>query len=285
MGRFAIRHLIRYILAAYVIGYGIMFIDSSWFSLLTLEPALILQGQVWRLLSWVLIPPAGLSIFLIFMFFLYFMIGTTMERTWGTFRFNLYIFSGIIFTVIGAFALHLIAHVTFGSDVPIGWISGWFSTSYINMSMFLAFAATYPNMQLYVMLVLPVKIKWLGFLSGGLLVYDFIMGNTVTRVAIAASMLNFLIFFIAYLRNKKPYNARRHVNPLAPPPNPHTETGEPMKKSGIFGRDSKKPIHRCAICGKTEQDDPDLEFRYCSKCDGNYEYCQEHLFTHTHKSK
>ncbi len=108
----------------------------SW---LTLEPALILQGQVWRIVTWVLMPPETLSIFTIIMLFLYYSLGNTLERTWGAFRFNVYIFTGMIATVIGAFILYFLG---------VRWMGAAFSTYYINMSIFLAFAASYPNEQL-----------------------------------------------------------------------------------------------------------------------------------------
>ena len=140
-GRYAIRNLTMYLLAGYAIGYLLSFTMPQLLTYFTLEPALILKGQVWRLLSWVIIPPNDNIIFVIFMMLLYYSLGNTLESYWGAFRYNVYIFSGILFTVIGAFIVNgLIGGVTgFGS---------LYSTYYINMSIFLACASIMPDYQL-----------------------------------------------------------------------------------------------------------------------------------------
>ena len=265
IGRFAIPNLIAYLIAGYIIGFIISLINPGLIGMLTLQPGSILQGQVWRLISWVLIPPPlGNPIFLIIMLFLYYSLGQTLERAWGTFRFNLYMFSGILFTVLGAFILFFIlGGAEFGRNL--------FSTYFINMSIFLAFAVSFPNMELRLYFVLPVKVKWLGLVFGLILGFNFLTGNMVDRVAIAASMLNFLLFFIFTIRNNS-WNPTQQVRKAKF----HKDSKGPPKRPGVTA-------HRCATCGRTEQDDPNLEFRYCSKCNGNLEYCQEHLFTHEHK--
>ena len=105
-GRYAIRNLTMYLLAGYAIGYLLSFTMPQLLTYFTLEPALILKGQVWRLLSWVIIPPNDNIIFVIFMMLLYYSLGNTLESYWGAFRYNVYIFSGILFTVIGAFIVN-----------------------------------------------------------------------------------------------------------------------------------------------------------------------------------
>lgn len=263
-GRYAIPNLTVYLLACYVIGYGIHFMLPDLFQWLALEPYYILQGQVWRIISWVLIPPGGNLFTIVIMLFLYYSIGTSLERTWGAFRFNIYIFSGILFTVLGAFILFFIT----GSIYSVG---GSFSTYYVNMSMFLAFAASYPNMELLLFFILPVKIKWLGLLYAALIGYQFLTGDMVTRVAIAASLLNFIVFFLSTL-NRKPFSPKQQAR-----------RAQFHRENRASRQDPNGPLHRCAQCGRTEKDDPTLEFRYCSKCKGDQEYCQDHLFTHEHK--
>lgn len=147
-------------------------------------------------------------------------------------------------------------------------VSVFFSTYYVNMSIFLAFAATFPEAQMLLMFIVPVKAKWLGILDGVLLLYDFLFeGNFVTRIVILASLLNFIIFFL---------RSRSHIH----------MTPKQMRRRATFKQDirrnSKVTKHKCAVCGQTDDDDPNLEFRFCSKCNGNYEYCQQHLYTHTH---
>lgn len=263
-GRYAIRNLTMYLLAGYAIGYLLSFTMPQLLTYFTLEPALILKGQVWRLLSWVIIPPNDNIIFVIFMMLLYYSLGNTLESYWGAFRYNVYIFSGILFTVIGAFIVNgLIGGVTgFGS---------LYSTYYINMSIFLACVSIMPDYQLLLYGIIPIKMKWLAILDVVLLAVDAVQGGLIIRIVIIASLLNFIIFFFCNwnLRGHSPKQATRRKKFQKQISRPQNQYAGGAK-------------HRCAVCGRTELDDPTLEFRYCSKCNGNYEYCQDHLFTHEH---
>lgn len=263
-GRYAIRNLTMYLLAGYAIGYLLSFTMPQLLTYFTLEPALILKGQVWRLLSWVIIPPNDNIIFVIFMMLLYYSLGNTLESYWGAFRYNVYIFSGILFTVIGAFIVNgLIGGITgFGS---------LYSTYYINMSIFLACASIMPDYQLLLYGIIPIKMKWLAVLDVVLLAVDAVQGGLIIRIVIFASLLNFIIFFFCNrnLRGHSPKQAARRKKFQKQISRPQNQYAGGAK-------------HRCAVCGRTELDDPTLEFRYCSKCNGNYEYCQDHLFTHEH---
>lgn len=263
-GRYAIHNLTMYLIGGYVIGYGIELMLPSLIRWLTLEPAYILSGQVWRILSWVLIPPSGNILTVVIMMMLYYSLGSSLERTWGAFRYNVYIFSGILFTVLGAFLLYFVIG---GNTVGYGF---FFSTYYINMSIFLAFAASYPDMELMLYFVLPIKIKWMALVYAAYILYALVIGNFVTRVAIAASLLNFVVFFLSS-RNLKPYMPKEQARKRK-----FKQQSVPHMTYANGAR------HRCAVCGRTELDDPNLEFRFCSKCNGNYEYCQDHLFTHEH---
>ena len=234
-----------------------------------LEPALILRGQVWRIISWVLVPPTTRPISLLFLILLYYSLGTALERTWGAFRYNIYIFSGILFTVVAVFALYGILYAIYGMELPLSAV-GLVSTNYITMSIFLAFAAIYPDMEVMLYFILPIKMKWMALVYVVMALYYFITGGIVNRVAIAASLLNFVIFFLSS-RNMRRFGPREQA------------------RKARFKRQSRPHMtyangarHRCAVCGRTELDDPNLEFRFCSKCKGNYEYCQDHLFTHEH---
>lgn len=264
-GRYAIHNLTLYLIGGYIIGFGAYMFVPNLLNLLTLEPAYILHGQIWRIISWVLIPPSGNIFTTVIMMLFYYSLGTALERTWGAFRYNVYIFSGILFTVIGAFLLYLIVGVD-----AVGY-GVFFSTYYINMSIFLAFAVSYPDMEVLLYFILPIKMKWMALVYAALTIYDLVRGNLFTRIAIIASLLNFIVFFLSS-RNVKPYMPK-----------------EQMRKRK-FKQEQERPHmtyaggarHRCAVCGRTELDDPNLEFRFCSKCNGNYEYCQDHLFIHEH---
>ena len=268
-GRYAISNLTVYLLAGYVIGEAIIYLMPDLLGWIVLEPALILRGQVWRIISWVLVPPTTRPISLLFLILLYYSLGTALERTWGAFRYNIYIFSGILFTVVAVFALYGILYAIYGMELPLSAV-GLVSTNYITMSIFLAFAAIYPDMEVMLYFILPIKMKWMALVYVVMALYYFITGGIVNRVAIAASLLNFVIFFLSS-RNMRRFGPREQA------------------RKARFKRQSRPHItyangarHRCAVCGRTELDDPNLEFRFCSKCKGNYEYCQDHLFTHEH---
>ena len=160
LGRYAIPNLTVYLLAGYVIGFAVMNFMPSLLNWLTLEPGLVIRGQVWRIISWVLIPPSTNLISLIFLVLLYYSLGSALERTWGTFRYNVYIFSGILFTVIAVFILYGVFFALYGTEVPLSSI-GLVSTNYITMSIFLAFAAIYPDMEVMLYFILPIKMKWM----------------------------------------------------------------------------------------------------------------------------
>lgn len=270
LGRYAVPGLMRVIIICYIIGYVIQFVNPTLLLWLTLDPEMILHyGQVWRIISWVLIPPSTNVIFAVIMMFFYYQLGMTLERTWGTFRFNVYIFGGLIFTILGAFLLYAVA----GSVPLFGLV---FSTYYINLSIFLAFAVCYPDMQVMLYFVIPIKMKWLAIVYAVLAVYSALQSGWGGRVAIIASLLNFIIFFLSTrnYRAYSPHEIRRKRNFKR-----KMDTGTRSTRTGNISK------HRCAVCGRTELDDPSLEFRFCSKCDGNYEYCQDHLFTHQHVRK
>ena len=276
-GKYAIPNLTLILILSYVAGYVIELIGSAagvnMLGYLTLDPYRILHGQIWRLVTWVIVPPESFDLFTVIMLYFYYSLGTTLERTWGTYRYNVYILSGILFTVIGSFLCMGMVYLMYGS-LPTEIASAYFyqgsyafSTYYINLSIFLAFAATYPNMQVLLMFVIPVKVKWMGILDAGVMLYYVVVGNVFTRFAIIASLLNFVIYFWRMYRSRiSPKQMHRRAQ---------------FERKSNAGK-AKATRHKCAICGRTEEDDPNLEFRFCSKCNGNYEYCQYHLFTHEH---
>ena len=264
-GKYAIKNLSLVLIICYACGYVFELTAPGVFQYLYLNPYMILfHGQVWRLITWVIVPPSSFDFFTLLMLYFYYSLGTTLERTWGTYRYNVYIFSGILFTILGAFLLF--GFGLLGGKLLVGNMA-IFSTYYVNMSIFLAFAATYPNMQILLFFFIPIRIKILGIIYGALLLYEFIAGPTEMKFVIAASLMNFIVFFITG-------RGKVHMTPRQ------------AKRRQEFKREVKKTTrvtrHKCAICGRTEETNPELEFRVCSKCDGNYEYCQDHLFTHTH---
>ena len=270
-GRYAIHNLTKYMIGCYAIGYILVYLGqmfgANFFQYLLLSPYHIMHGQIWRIVSWILIPPSSSNIiFVLIMLSFYYYLGTALERTWGAFRYNVYILGGMLCTVIGAFILYFIS----GPNEMFSLINGMsFSTYYINLSIFLAFAMNYPDMEVLFMMIIPIKIKYLALLDVAYLLYDLIRGGWGTRTVIIASLLNFIIYFLM-TRNY------RRISPQ------EIHRKQQFKKAVHPQMTPGGTRHKCAVCGRTEKDGEHLEFRYCSKCNGNYEYSQDHLFTHQH---
>lgn len=304
-GRYAVRNLSMIVIMLYVIGYIMQLTAPGLLDYCRLSPEMIFRhGQWWRIVTWVLVPPESLDIFTIIMLFFYYSIAKILERTWGDFLFNVYIFGGMILTVIGALVMYgiFMAAGTPAAILNAQVIPMFCSTYYVNMSIFLAFAMTYPDMQVLLYFFIPIKMKWMGYLYGAFLIYQFIKTPVWSgRLLMIISLLNFLIYFLSTrnLKRLSPQEFRRRANfrkaVSGQRRNPFAGR-EPKQQSGNVrsGESMRKPQpgftrinpggarHRCCICGRTELTDPGLEFRYCSRCQGNYEYCQDHLFTHVH---
>lgn len=280
-GKYAISNLSLKLVILYVIGYALYFIQPAVFSLLTLDMSAVLHGQIWRILSWLLVPPdAGSNLFFVaIMLYFYYSIGTSLERVWGDYKYNVYIFLGILLTIVSAFLWFAFLCIRGYSGVDLASMTLYgspnFSTYYINMSIFLAFALTFPEAQVYLFFVLPIKVKYLGWIDVAFLLMSFAGGSSAERFVIGAALLNVVLL---YLRSRNwmsftPGEVRRRRK--------FRQSMAEAKRSAP----GSSAMHRCAICGRTEKDGDQLEFRYCSKCEGGLEYCQDHLFTHVHIKK
>lgn len=283
-GKYAIRNLMYYIILLYALGFVILLVNPDiYYNFLSLDASAILHGQIWRIFTYIIYPPTGNLITILISLYFYYTIGTMLERQWGSFRFNLYFFTGVLLHAIAAIVIYLI----WGTVLEMG-------TYYLNLSMFFAFAAMFPDMQVLFMWLIPIKMKWLAWFDGiyfavtifaGLLsehlsinmiyrLYSFgIVANKAYAVMALVSLLNFLLYATTFrsvrrMSPKEIYRRKSYEQKV--------QKAQPPKNA---------PRHKCAVCGRTEKDDPTLEFRFCSKCEGNYEYCQDHLFTHQHIKK
>lgn len=301
LGKYAIPRLPLIIIICYGVGYLMQMINPAIAYSISLNPYAILRGQVWRLFTWVLIPPGSSNLFfLLITLYFYYSLGTTLERMWGSFYFNYYIFSGMFFTIVASFLILGVFAIMYPSVLVdnASAIQGYndlfsvlsvqfFSTYYINMSIFLAFAAMFPNVQVLLFFVLPIKVKVLGIFYVILMVYGAVeyyiyygsvLFMIIQLVVIFASLLNFILFFattrrvIGNIRQARTAAQRKAAE-------------EYKRKVNSMRPASKVNKHKCAICGRTDDSNPELEFRFCSKCEGNYEYCQDHLFKHNHVKK
>ena len=213
-----------------------------------LMPHLVLKGEVWRLVTFLFVPPANHPIFAFFFWYLFYLMGTTLENQWGNFRYNVYLAIGILATVSVAFVFPSLTS----------------SNGFLQGSVFLAFAYLYPDFVLQLFLILPVKIKWLALIAWISYLLGFLFGDGLTRLLIAASVSNFFVFFSGdIVRRLRAVHRRKSW-----------ESQQEALKS--------KPRHQCLVCGITNLSDPKMEFRYCTKCVGQCGYCSDHIRDHEH---
>ncbi len=288
-GRYAIRGLMRYVVVISILGTFLgVFNQGIYENYLSLDIYQILHGQVWRLVTFVLYPSVSLrggeaAFFNIILYaislYVYFNIGSVLERIWGSFRFNAFYFTGILLTVLAAFGYYLVltnAQSSVFAFVISMRLAGVISLDNLNLSLFLVFAFLFPETRFYFNFIIPVKAKWLGYLYLGfnaIQIMNYIQigefQSIMSMLLIVAALVDFVIFYLI-ARNPQGFGAAMR-----------------QKKRRVVYRNTAQqhtsgPRHRCAVCGRTEKDSPALEFRFCSKCEGNYEYCSDHLFTHEH---
>ena len=310
-GKYAPDNLPLLLVACSGIGYLLQMVMPGLTEYIYLNPYLILHGEIWRLFTWVLVPDGGFGggiggmFMMAFVLYCYYILGSNLQFAMGKFRFSLYIFSGLLFTVIGGFVLYGVASMQFAPVIEYLGENGtndvftiygtvvldgqtvmlpsyWFrqvSTSEIKMSMLLAIAAIYPDSVFRINFLIPIKAKWLGIFYAGVMIYSFLMGDISTRILLVSSLLNFIVFFFA-TRDYRRISPKEQMRKME-----YRQKVRQAKQAGNTTTYQGKNVitrHKCAICGKTELDDENLEFRYCSKCEGNYEYCSEHLYTHEH---
>ncbi len=330
-GKYAIRGLMKYVILVYLVGFIAYSVNPDfYFQWLMLDIDKILEGQVWRLFSFLIQPIEGDSIiFTVLMLYIYYSIGTSLERVMGSFRFNLFYFSGILFNLLAGVLIYVITRCTFGVgfNYPI-------DLSYLNMSMFLVFAAIFPDSSFYLMFLLPIKAKFMliaygvllgievgmSFLSADsyviVITRDIVLSDKIISVGmlndgyatmvtsgfwcgiinlivVFVSLLNFLLVFLSMKKDavaaaKRRSDFQRRVNEgmreyqRRNPGQNASQSNERGKIYRPFG-DNNATRHKCCVCGRTEKDDDSLEFRFCTKCQGNYEYCSDHIYTHVHK--
>lgn len=279
MERFALQHpnfgvenLMRYI----VIGNAVMFFlirmtGGEAYYFLGFEWGQVLRGQVWRLVTFIFVPESLQPFNLILSLYFTYFIGTMLEREWGTPKFNLYYFSGVILTILTG----IISHYAFGFSTILG-------TYYVGMSMFLAFAALYPDAQLMLLYIIPVKAKWLALADVALFAVDIIAallrGSFLNALLPVVALFNVLVFFwceiVDQVDRQRGYARHRNSHQTI------------QFKSAVRQQRRKEAQrgyrHKCSVCGRTDTQYPDLEFRYCSKCAGYHCFCLDHIYNHEH---
>ena len=307
-----IPHLMLWLCAGSAIVYLFSVFTGSQelYDILSFDANAILHGQVWRLFSYVFTFALDRQFLFstllgaIFSILFYYWIGNLLENFWGTLRFNIFYLSGVLLMDIAGLLMHLIFK-QFGLSVNLP-----VSVSYLNLSLFLAAATLAPEERVYFMLLIPIKMKWLALVylilslisvvSGVVGAFSYLkLGQTLLfagwlcyALFPLVALLNYFLFFGKGVRvlfpnlrrvhkqekRKAEYYRRSHEATENASPVYRVEVQEPTKPAG-GGRPYR---HKCTVCGRTDADCPDLEFRYCSKCKGYFCYCIDHINNHTH---
>ena len=205
--------------------------------------------------------PVSFDFLALFAFYFYYLIGNTLERYWGTPQFTIFFFSGVILSEIFAFIVYFVSGVSLN-----------ITATYIYFSMFFSFATLYPDMTILLFFIIPVKIKWLAYVNAAFFLINIFTTSFPLNMLPVVALLNFMIFCGGDL-----FHAAKIHKPSANTVNFRRESRRIRQEQ----RD-KLYTHKCAVCGRTDTDYPDLEFRYCSKCAGYHCFCQDHINNHIH---
>lgn len=272
-----IPNLILYIVLGSAIVYIMSMIDQSktLYYALCFDRTAILHGQVWRLVTYAFVYDAGNILLTAIGLLCYYSLGRAMENSWGTLKFNLFYLTGILLMDIYGMLFNTPANV-----------------AYLNMSLFLGYATLYPDAQFLLFFIIPIKAWVLALFDLVMTIFDVVSltfpvnlfpYNIFPLVAIA----NYLLFFGKDVINVLPMSWRVNAHRAFGKKSSPKKTGTvPFPNAGSYQATTanvKAPYnHRCTVCGRTDISNPELEFRYCSKCNGYYCYCQDHINNHTH---
>ncbi len=261
----AIPGLMRYVVYANAAFFVLsLFAGSGTLDFLALDAASVLHGEFWRIVTYVLLP-TGSGIFLLISLLFYYWLGTTLERLWGSAKFTFYYVSGVLLTAVGV----LLAYFIDGVSYPI------YGASYVNMALFFAYALNFPDQTVLLMFIIPVKMKWLALLdavyfAAGVFQYAR-AGFWGLALMPLIAILNFFIFASPQF-GRKVSQTKARVRPEA----------VQFRRAVREQQRPKGYNHKCDVCGRTDADYPDLQFRYCSRCAGYHCFCQDHIFNHVH---
>lgn len=256
---FGIPNLMRYIALGNVVFWLLGLVNQTAMAYLTFSTYDILHGQVWRLVSFLFYPPDSGWLALLAIYF-YYWIGSTLEQHWGTGQFTIYFFSGALLSVIYAFLVYFIFHW----NIQL-------TATYVYLAMFFAFAVFFPDVQVLLFFIIPIKIKYLAYIDAAFFVYAVLTTSFPMNLLPVVATLNFLIFCGGELWRRIPRRTSKNAVNF-------------RRESARIRREQQGQLyrHKCAVCGRTDTDYPGLEFRYCSRCQGYHCFCQDHINNHIH---
>ena len=267
-----IPNLMLYISLGCALVYLITQITGSpiLYSLLVFDREAILHGQVWRLISYPLTFYHNNVLLMGLILFCYYSLGRSIENIWGTCRFNLFYFTGVVMM-----------------DVYCLLFGGQADVTYLNLSLFLSYATMFPNAGFLLFFIIPVKAWIFALVDLALVIHGLIAYPFPYNLFSVISLANYFLFFGADVLNVIPLSWRVKFNRIFRKGATPRQSGPiPFAKIEV----KKVPVqqtkpaytHRCTVCGRTDVSHPQLEFRYCSKCNGYFCYCEDHISNHTH---
>ena len=248
-GRYALPNLTIYLIAGQTIIYVLVMTGRLDRSMTWLAADLLMQGEWWRLAVFPFDPPVANPLFAFFAWYIFYLMGSALEGEWGAFRYNVFLLTGYLLTIAVSFLV---------PSFPM-------TNTYLGGSVFLAFAALYPDFELLLFFVLPVRIKLLALLTWLYYGYLVLFGGWPTRLMVIASVGNFLLFFAREIVVQLRYGRKQLT-----------------RKAERFSQRTDEPFHRCLVCGITDKSHPQMDFRYCQECAGQQGYCREHIRNHEH---
>ncbi len=259
---FGIPRLMLYLIIGNALVYLFSMMDRTglltWY--LCLAPDRLLKGEVWRLVTFVFVPNTGRLIFLVIELYFYYLIGSTLERAWGTGKFTVYYLCGMVITVVYGILASLIT----GRSLML-------TGSYLSLSMFFVYATLWPDNQILLFFFIPVKVKWLAWFEAAVFLITMILGRTLLPLAGLANYFLFcgssLLASLKFFRMRNRGQARQFRRNMSRAQN---------------GQNAQTYTRKCAVCGRTDTDHPELEFRYCSQCVGYHCFCADHIHSHIH---
>ena len=262
--RFAVPGLMRYIVGANLVTYFLGMLSPGGLGFLAMDPVAVLQGEIWRVVTYVLLPTSG-GIWLLISCLFYYWLGGALEQIWGSAKFTVYYLSGTLLTSLAALLTLLID----GISLPIS------GAVYVNTALFFAYALYNPEAMVRINFIIPIKMKWVAWFEAALyavqVVRYAVSGLWGMALMPVVALLNLFVFF-APMFQRKASQATARTRPQAV--QFRRAVREQQKQRGYN--------HKCCVCGKTDADYPDMQFRYCSKCANYHCFCEDHIFNHTH---
>ena len=258
---FGIPNLMKYVCIGSAVFWLLGRVNPVLLSYMRFDAGSVLHGQVWRLVSFALYPPSMDFLSFIAIYF-YYWIGSTLEQYWGTAKFNIYFFSGILLTLLYGFVFYL-----------LGIVNVSLTAQYVYLSMFFSFAVLFPDMEVLLFFLIPVKMKWLALVDAAFFILSVVTSPFPINLLPLVATLNFFVFCGGALLRLLPRGTR-----------PSKGTVNFRRESAKIRREQRQNLytHKCAVCGRTDTDYPELEFRYCSQCVGYHCFCADHIHSHVH---